>query len=174
MSTREGLVMAAQAGDREAFRSLVEAEGPAALRLATAILHSAPDGEDAVQDAFLRVWLDLPDLRAADRWPAWFRRLVVHAALDRARRPHRVREVALIDHEAPDAGETGADLGERDRVRRALVRLRPEERALLVLRFAEDLDVQGVADALKIPVGTAKSRLHRVLARMGAALEAAS
>ncbi len=171
---REGLVMAAQAGDREAFRSLVEEEGPAALRLATAILHSVPDGEDAVQDAFLRAWLDLPDLRSVDRWPAWFRRLVVHAALDRARRPHRVREVALVEQDAPGADDSEARVADEDRVRRALVDLSAADRALLVLRFGEDLDVQGVADAMKIPIGTAKSRLHRVLARVGTALEAAS
>lgn len=166
--------MAAQAGDREAFRSLVEEEGSAALRLVTAILHSRSDGEDAVQDAFLRAWVDLPDLRAADRWPPWFRRLVVHAALDRARRPHRVREVALIGQDAPGAGDIEARVADEDRVRRALADLPAADRALLVLRFGEDLDVQGVADAMKIPIGTAKSRLHRVLARVGAVLEAAS
>lgn len=171
---REGLVMAAQAGDRDAFRSLVEEEGPAALLLATAILHSAPDGEDAVQDAFLRAWLGLPDLRAVDRWPAWFRSLVVHAALDRARRPHRVREVALVDEDAPGMDDTESHIADQDRVRRALADLPPADRALIVLRYAEDLDMQGVADALKVPIGTAKSRLHRVLARVGASLQAAS
>ncbi len=166
--------MAAQAGDREAFHSLVDEEGPAALRLATAILHSRSDGEDAVQDAFLRAWVDLPDLRAADRWPAWFRRLVVHAALDRARRPHRVREVGLTGQDAPGAGDIEARVADEDRVRRALAELPAADRALLVLRFVEDLDIRGVADAMKIPIGTAKSRLHRVLARVGASLVAES
>ncbi len=60
MATRGELVVAAQAGDRHAFEELVEIEAYNALRLAKAVLHSDTDAQDAVQDAFVRAWLDLP------------------------------------------------------------------------------------------------------------------
>ncbi|HET7677990.1 MAG TPA: sigma-70 family RNA polymerase sigma factor [Candidatus Limnocylindrales bacterium] len=166
----EELVIAARAGDRHAFAALVEREGPAAVRLARRILGSAADAEDAAQDAFIRAWRDLPRLRDAGRWPAWFRRLVVRAALDGARRSRRGPQIVSAEVGDPAAPDSTARLAERDRVLQALASLPVGERAVLVLRYGEDLEVPDVADALSIPLGTAKSRIHRALRRLRAQL----
>ena len=69
----------------------------------------------------------------------------------------------------PDASSAVAD---QDQLERAFRRLRPEDRAILVLRHYLDLPVADIAVALRIPLGTAKSRLHRATDELRAALEA--
>jgi RNA polymerase sigma-70 factor (ECF subfamily) len=159
-------VMAARGGDDEAFARLVDLETPAAYRLALTIVRSPAEAEDAVQDAFVQAWRRIDSLRDPDRWSAWFRRLLVRCAVERARRRHLVREVDLdlaLDiprlEPSPHPAEWLALLA-------ALGRLDPSDRAMLSLRFFADLEMQGVADALGIPLGTAKSRLHRALGRL--------
>ena len=71
------LVEAARAGDREAFRTLVEPYVGRALGAATIITRSPADAADAVQDALLSAWRGLPQLRDPEAFPAWFRQHVV-------------------------------------------------------------------------------------------------
>jgi RNA polymerase sigma-70 factor (ECF subfamily) len=176
MPAWEGLVSAARDGDRHAFAALVEMEATTAYRLAYAILGSHSDAEDAAQDAFIRAWRDLPTLRDPARWPAWFRRLAVRAALDRARRLRRHPEITL-----DTTGETGFDplapdeigpLASRHELLTAMTELSADDRAIIALRYAADLEVPAAAAALGIPLGTAKSRLHRALARLRQRLDA--
>ncbi len=165
----EELVMAARAGDGVAYAAIVRAETPAAYRLALSIVRSPVDAEDVLQEAFLRAWRDIRRLKKTDAWAAWFRRVLVRSALDHSRRRPRVREIEL-----QDAVDTTAlvDLDASDRVAlmTAFDKLAPEDRAILALRFFADLEVGDAADALGIPLGTAKSRLHRALGRLRAQL----
>ncbi len=164
--------MAAQVGSTEAFSRLIEAEAPAALRLCRAILRTETEAEDASQEAWIRAWRDLPSLRTPGAWPSWFRRITVRAAIDRARR-RSIREVSATGLE-PQAtavvDDAAVGAGERDEMRRAFDGLSADDRAVLALRFYADLEVPGVAAALGIPLGTAKSRLHRALARLEEAI----
>jgi RNA polymerase sigma factor (sigma-70 family) len=171
MATREELVIAAKAGDDEAFMSLVEIETPEAYRLSLAILRQRHDAEDALQEAFVRAWDRLPELRDAERWSAWLRRIVVSNAIDAGRRKKARRLVPLGFHEPSPAGDQAVEIADRDEVGRAMSRLNEKDRALLALRFGHDLELPDVAAALGIPLGTAKSRLHRALARMRKELE---
>ena len=160
--------MAARSGDQVAFARLVDLEGPRAYRLARAILGSSQDAEEAVQEAFLHAWRELPRLRDIASWPAWFRRITVRAAIDRGRRRPRVREIDLGTFEPSDASQANLEVEARADVARALRSLAPEDRALLTLRFLDDLEVPDVAAALGVPAGTVKSRLSRLLERLRA------
>ncbi len=164
------VVLAARSGDAVAFATLVHAETPAAYRLALSIVRAPADAEDVVQDAFLRAWRDIGSLREADRWPAWFRRLIVRSALDQARR-RRVREIDL--ELVADVPGLEPSVGPADRLAllAAFDRLAPDDRAILALRFYADLEVPDAAAALGIPLGTAKSRLNRALGRLRKQLE---
>ena len=163
--------MRAKAGDRAAFGELVDAYGPATYRLCRAILRSQTDAEDAAQEAFIRAWRELPSLRDAAAWPAWLRRISVHVALDASRR-NRLRVVKLgllrpvgsTDHPVPETDQAELET--------AFARLSVDDRAVLVLRYYVDLEVPDIANALGIPLGTAKSRLHRALARLRTDMEA--
>lgn len=158
--------MAARTGDREAFGALVGLETDRAHRLAYAVLRSAPDAEDALQEAFLRAWRDLPMLRDAERWSAWFRRIVVTASLDHARRirVRRLEPIRVAERAATPDRTDG--VVEDDEVLQAVARLRPEDRALIGLRYSVDMTLPDAAEALGSPLGTAKSRLHRALGRL--------
>jgi RNA polymerase sigma-70 factor (ECF subfamily) len=171
MASRRELVTAAKAGDGDAFMDLVQLETPEAYRLSLAILRHASDAEDALQEAFLRAWRELPGLRDADRWAAWFRRIAVNAAIDTGRRKKAFRVAPLDFHEPPPAADSSAGVGDRDEVGRAMAHLDANDRALLALRFGHDLELPDVAAALGIPLGTAKSRLHRALGRMRKEME---
>jgi len=162
--------MAARAGDREAFATLVERDGPGALRMASAILRSEADAQDAVQDAFVRAWRDLPTLRQPQRWPAWFRALTVHASIDIQRRRLRLREVDLDASAEPSEADALGGAADRDRIRRAMSQMSVDDRAVLVLRYVEDLEVPAIAATLGVRLGTAKSRLHRATMRLRASL----
>jgi RNA polymerase sigma-70 factor (ECF subfamily) len=160
------LVLAARSGDATAFSMLVRDETPAAYRLALSIVRSPSEAEDAVQEAFLRAWRDIGGLREADLWPAWFRRLTVRSALDQARRRNRVREIDLeLTADLPGI-EPSLNPADRLELMRAFDRFAPDDRTILSLRFFADLEVSDVAAALGIPLGTAKSRLHRALGRL--------
>jgi RNA polymerase sigma-70 factor (ECF subfamily) len=159
-------VVAARDGDVSAFGALVRAETPAAYRLALSIVRRRSEAEDAVQDAFLRAWRDIGNLREADRWSAWIRRLIVRAALDQTRRRGRMREVDLdLAIELPGL-EPALHPADRLALIAAFDRMAADDRAILALRFYADLEVPEVAAALGIPLGTAKSRLHRAIGRL--------
>jgi RNA polymerase sigma-70 factor (ECF subfamily) len=171
MANRHDLVIAARAGDGDAFMDLVQLETPEAFRLTLAILRHPSDAEDALQEAFVRAWRELPGLRDLERWPAWFRRITVNAAIDTARRKKAFHIVPLGFHEPPPMADGSAGLADRDEVTRAMGHLDSKDRALLALRFGHDLELPDVAAALGIPLGTAKSRLHRALGRMRKEME---
>lgn len=171
MANRHDLVSAAKAGDGDAFMDLVQIETPDAFRLSLAILRHPFDAEDVLQEAFVRAWREIPGLRDVDRWRAWFRRIVVNAAIDTARRKKAMRVVPLAFHEPPPMADSSVGLAARDQVSQAMGHLDANDRALLALRFGHDLELPDVAAALGIPLGTAKSRLHRALGRMRKELE---
>lgn len=172
------LVAAARAGDEVAFATLIEAEAPRVYRAVLAVVRSPEDAQEVIQDASIRAWRQIHGLRETASWAGWFRRIAVRQALDAAGRRdrRRVREISL---ESADGGWS-ANLGgsdpssrwaERAAVMGALASLSKDDRALLGLRFGADLEVPDVAEALGIPLGTAKSRLHRALKRLAAAME---
>jgi RNA polymerase sigma-70 factor (ECF subfamily) len=163
----------ARRGDHDAFAALA---GAAISRLDSAawlILRDPEQAKDAVQNALVRAWRDLPTLRDPDRFDAWLNRLVVRACIDEARRLRRHRvDVELTTLMTPAVGGLESRIADRDQLERGFLRLEPEMRAVIVLHHYLDLSLPDVAAALGIPLGTAKSRLHRALGLMRAALDA--
>lgn len=168
------LVRRAQQGDHEAFGTLIQ--GVIARLYATAhlVLRDADRAEDAVQDALVAAWRDLRGLRDPDRLDAWLHRLLVRSCHRVARRERRraVREVPLAaDHDAV-APDVIATLGFRDELERAFGRLSADQRTIIILAYFADLSMADVSVALDIPIGTTKSRLHRAMSALRAAMAA--
>lgn len=161
------LVERAGAGDHDAFAALVRAN-IAQLDAAARLILRDPDlARDAVQDTLVHAWRDLPGLRDPDRFNAWIHRITVRSCLTiLRRRRRRVIEVELSSTVDVPALESGIDVVERDQVERALRRLDPGMRAVVVAHYFLGQPLPEVAAALGIPLGTAKSRLHRSLAAM--------
>jgi RNA polymerase sigma-70 factor, ECF subfamily len=154
-------VEAAQGGDHAAFEEVVVRALDRCFATAVQILRDQAMAEDAVQEAMMRAWRDLPSLRDPDRFEAWLRRLVVRACFDESRRTRRRRDAeARAELRAGAVGDAQDALARRDAVERALAGLTPMHRAALVLRHVQDLSVPEVAEAMGVPLGTAKSRLH--------------
>src|SRR5688500_15266937 len=167
------LVERARKGDHDAFSELA---GAAISRLdATAwlVLRDPEQAKDAVQNTLVRAWRDLPTLRDPDLFDAWLHRMLVNACIDEARRLRRHRfDVELTTLHAPSIAGIESAIADRDQLERGFMRLEPDARALIVLHHYLDLPLPEVATTLGIPLGTAKSRLHRAIQVMRAALDA--
>ena len=167
------LVERAKRGDHDAFAVLV---GAAIARLDAAarlILRDPELARDAVQEGFIRAWRHLPGLRDPERFDAWLHRLVVHSCIDvTRRRRRRPMEVELTPIDGPATGDIAAVVADRELLDAALRRLDPEWRAVVVLHYFLGMPLPDVAATLGIPLGTAKSRLHRSLAAMRIAITA--
>jgi RNA polymerase sigma-70 factor (ECF subfamily) len=166
------LVDRARRGDREAFSVLAAGAVDRMYATARLILRDAELAEDATQDALVHAWRDLPSLRDVERFDAWLYRLLVRSCSDIGRHRRRWRaQIAVLPRE-PAEPDAATGLADRDQLERGLLRLTEAQRTILVLSFYVGLSPSEAADALEIPVGTAKSRLHYAIASLRAALAA--
>lgn len=162
------LVERARAGDTAAFGTLVERHGAVVHRVAARVV--GPDAaDDVAQDALLRAFHRLERFRGQGTFRAWLLQITHNAALD------------ALARRTPEPAGAPTDLDDRDGVPRAerqpvgvleererrerlelkLGELRPEHRAVLVLRDLEGLAYEEIAEVTESPVGTVKGRLHR-------------
>ena len=173
------LVEQAGAGDLEAYDALVQPRVDQLYHTALAILRHEADARDAVQDSCVRAWRQLSRLREADRFDAWLGRILLNTCRERLRSRRRtvIREIALADgpDDGPELPRPGPSLADRvaevDAVRRAFLRLRPEERIVLALHHGEQRGIAEIANLLETPQGTVKWRLHEARKALARALE---
>ena len=173
---QHGLVERARRGDLAAFEALIGPRSERLLRLALSICRDEPDARDAIQEAFLRSWRDLPRLRDPSRFDAWLSRIVVNACRTtmRKRRRSSAREIR-VDSMAvglePATPGPADSLTRNDAIARAFARLDPDRRAILALHYVDHRSVADIAGALGIPEGTAKWRLHAARNDLARAIE---
>ena len=167
------LVTRAQRGDEEAFASLAVAAGDRLHAVAHRILRDLDLAEDATQQALLGIWRDLPQLRDPARFDAWSYRLLVRACYAQGRRErHWTPHLRLLPSNEPMQADGSGMVIDRDQLERGFRRLSIEHRAVVVLHHYLDWPLDRVADALGIPAGTARSRLHHAMRGLRAALDA--
>lgn len=146
------------------FSDFVRARWSATVRLANGLTLDPQRAEDLAQDAFAKLWPHWPRLRD-DNPVAYLRRVVVTTFLS-SRRLRRVSE-HLTDAPPELPHRDGYDeLDSRDALRRALLRLSPQQRAVVYLRYAEDLPETHVAELLGCSVGSVKTHASRALAAL--------
>jgi len=167
MTNNEGgdLVSRAKAGDRSAFDGLVGPLVDQGFRLAFGMLHDREAAEDAVQEATVRSWRKLGNLRPGTDIRPWFLAIVANQCRTVAR--GRWWSVIRLEGIARPAGTGFEDRIVRGAdVRAALRKLALEQREVLVLRYYLDLPLEEVASISGVPVGTVKSRINRGLAAL--------
>lgn len=160
------VVLAAQAGDAQAFAALVRLHQRRAYAVARAIVLTHEDAEDAVQEGFLHAFRALDRFRPEQAFGAWLHRIVANAALDLARR-RKVRDADELPESvaSPRATRDAAERDElRTRLRAGLDRLPERQRAVIVLHDVEGFKHAEIGGMLGIPEGTARSDLHHARA----------
>lgn len=168
----------ARGGDRDAFAELVERHQDGLYSMALRLVGHPEDAADVVQETFLRAYVNLPRLRPASV-RGWLYRVAVNAGYDVHRRGRRRPTTPISDAEGkildlPDTAlgpEATAEARERaGAVREAILALPLEYRTAVVLRDVNDLSYEEMAEALRVPLGTVKSRISRGRALLAASL----
>jgi len=186
-SETDEMVERAKAGDANALQSLLAAARPRALAAALKVLHNRDDAEDAVQDAFLKVWRCLGAFESRSSFSTWIHRIVTNASLDLLRRNTSRSEVTdrvdnrdgdrdgaaiVIEHASEETPETELVQLEVQRlVRTAVATLPAAHRQAVELREFEDFSYQEMAEVIQCPVGTVMSRLHHARNKLGEMFE---
>jgi RNA polymerase sigma-70 factor (ECF subfamily) len=157
-------------GDRrEVFGRLAGAELGVSYQLAARLLGNRGDAEDAVNEAVLRAWESFDRLRDRAAFRPWLTRIVVNVCRNDLRH-RRVLQIDPLGDDDRTAADPIDDGPLRDGVARALERLGPEQRVVVVLRYWNDLRVDDIARLLGVPSGTVKWRLHTANRRIKAEL----
>jgi RNA polymerase sigma factor (sigma-70 family) len=167
------LIARAQRGDLKAYESLVRLHETMAFRAAFLVTHDENEAADAAQDAFLRAYRALGSFRAGQPFRPWILRIVTNQALNRvqasqrrARATERFTQEVMATQDQPSPERKLAEREQSERLLQAVRELAPAEQTLIALRFFLELPEGEVAEALNVPRGTIKSRLHRTLARL--------
>jgi RNA polymerase sigma-70 factor (ECF subfamily) len=156
---------AARGGDPDAFVRLVRRHQARVYGVALRLTGRREDAEELAQDAFLGLHGQLRHLESAQHARHWVYRTVTHRAIDLLRRRSRRPQSVSMDHLmlAVPVEDDRADPLLHRTLRALLLRLPEVPRAVLVLRFQEDLDPLDIAAMLELPVNTVKSHLRRSL-----------
>jgi RNA polymerase sigma-70 factor (ECF subfamily) len=172
------LIAKAQAGDRIAFRHLVERHQRRAFVLALSLVRDENDARELVQDAFLRVYKGLPTFQGTSSFFTWLYRIITNLSIDLIRKPGRgqhiepLEESRLDESESPEVespflsridGADPADVVRRReiaaRLQTALDALQAYHRGVIVMREIEGLSYEEMAIAMGVSKGTIMSRL---------------
>lgn len=159
------LIRRAKDGDRAAFDELIGPLIDQAFRFAYGMLHDRQAAEDATQEAAVRSWRKLGNLRPGTEMRPWFLGIVAN----QCRTIARGRWWSVLRLDLPPSSVTTefeADLVQREEMRAALRKLSAEHREVLVLHYYLDLSLDEVAAIAGLPVGTVKSRINRGIAAM--------
>ena len=167
------LLLAAKAGDHDAFASLVRAYQDRVYSLAYYMTKNHHDAEDVAQEVFLKIWRSLPSYRGDHEPDTWIMKIAKNACLDHLKQKRTVepleweRDGEALERPIADEDvqsnppQAFAQKEMRDEVAKALLRLPPEYREILTLRYMDGLSYEQLCRVLEIGEGTVKSRLWR-------------
>src|SRR3984957_17021720 len=191
-SEERALIERAQGGDREAFEELVHRYDRDVLRIALNILHKTEDARDVYQEAFLKIYKNLPRFRFECSFYTWTYRIVTNVCLDHLRRrssrpedqapefaPNQNGDAPTTDFfdrqqdtepsSDPERRMQGVEISRR--ISTALERLTPRERMVFEMKHYQGLKLRAIGDALGTTEETVKNSLFRATRKLRAQLE---
>jgi RNA polymerase sigma-70 factor (ECF subfamily) len=157
------LLQLARRGDRQAFETLVRQHQAAVFSIAYRMLGRRDVAEDLAQDVFLQLYRRLDSIESLEHLGHWLRRVAANLAIDWLRRPAHAATQPLDDEQPIASPESECDPLMTRALSRLLGELAPAPRAVMLLRYQEDLDVADIASALDMPINTVKSHIKRSL-----------
>jgi RNA polymerase sigma-70 factor (ECF subfamily) len=169
-----GALSRAQAGDHDAFAELIERHEDMVYSLGYHFFGDRSKAEEVAQDAFLQLYRSLGSIQSDAHLLFWLRQVTTRRCIDLTRR-NRLKAVSLdvVEHEAVElrAVERAADPLRDRKLRRLIDELPDLQRAVVTLRYQEDLDPSEICRIVNMPVNTVKSHLHRALQALRRKLE---
>ena len=184
MARAEDAAVVAQvlAGDREAYRLLVEKHSRAIFRVAFRVLRSEDDAEEVVQETFLRAYRNLERFEQRANFGTWLYRIAMNCALDLKDKARPASTVQIAEEPDPEANEmqvASQDPGQdrvlygeqvKQRIAAAMTLLSETERAAFTLRHLEGRSIDEIAGVLGIKANAAKNSIFRAVQKMRQAL----
>jgi RNA polymerase sigma-70 factor (sigma-E family) len=150
----------------DGFAEFVAARSGALLRAAWLLTGDEAAAEDLLQTALAEVWPKWGRIAAGQSPEAYVRQVLVSRFLSGRRRRWRGEVPSAVLPETPDGADLAGRSATRDAVRRALARLSPQQRSVVVLRYLEDLSVEETARTLGCSTATVKVQAGRALAAL--------
>jgi RNA polymerase sigma-70 factor (ECF subfamily) len=160
----------AQRGDHDAFAELVERHEAMVYSLAYHFFNDRSRAEEVAQDVFLQLYRNLATLETEAHVLFWLRQVTTRRCIDQVRRA-RMKAVSLEDAGELKAVDRNADPFLDRRLKKLVQELPDLQRAVVTLRYQEDLDPSEICRIVGLPVNTVKSHLHRALQALRKKLE---
>ncbi|MGO8787411.1 MAG: RNA polymerase sigma factor [Terriglobia bacterium] len=151
-------------GDAAAFGDIVREHQSMVFSIAYHVLHDRGRAEEVAQDVFLRLYRHLASIKSGDHLVFWLRKVTCRRSIDEARKLPDAPPAHLEDVAEPAAESPNPDPLLSEGLRRMVASLAEDSRAVIILRYQEELELADIAEILDIPVNTVKSRLQRSLA----------
>jgi RNA polymerase sigma-70 factor (ECF subfamily) len=165
-----GIIARAKRGDLGAFTELVRHYYPRCLRFARSMLREEQDAEEAVQDAWVRVYRALPRYEEQERFDSWLFRILANRCRTRSGRLGRDAHVMVHDHPAMDLLVSTAHTEEqeawREEIRYALTQLPAPQREAFLLHHVEGFSYEEMASLTGLGVSALKMRVKRAVDQM--------
>lgn len=162
----------AQAGDHDAFAEIIERHEDMVYSLAYHFFGDRSRSEELAQDVFLQLYRNLDSIESDSHLLFWLRQVTTRKCIDTARRS-RLKAVSLEDVELRAVEKHADPLLDR-RLRKLVEELPEVQKAVVTLRYQEDLDPSEICKIVGMPVNTVKSHLHRALQALRRKLEKSS
>jgi RNA polymerase sigma-70 factor (ECF subfamily) len=165
-TTDEQLVAAARTGDMNAFEELVRRHESRVASTVIGMLGNSPEADDVGQETFIRFYKALDMYRGESNVGTYITRIAINLSLNELKRRKKrfslfIRTSTDEVTDIPDNRSSGLPFEDREVVQQALRKLKPDYRAVLVLRFLNGFSTVETANILNVPVGTVLSRLAR-------------
>lgn len=154
------LARAACEGDEKAFYALLSMHRRRLYAIAYSYLHNDSDALEVLQETVCRAWMKCAKLKTPEAFVPWLIRILINCCADEQKRRKRlipVEEISGRENAAEMVNDSKLDL------ERALSRMKPKYRHVLILKYYEDMTVPEIARILDCPEGTIKTRLHQGL-----------
>ena len=164
--TDDQLIKAARAGDHGAFKELVRLYEPRVAATVIGMLGKCPEAEDVGQETFIRFYRSLNTFRGDAGVGTYLTRIAINLSLNELKRRKRSKIIPLQKssneaYDIPDTQNPNSYDDEREIVQRAIQKLEPKFRSVIVLRIMDGYSTKETAEILKLPIGTVLSRLAR-------------
>jgi RNA polymerase sigma-70 factor, ECF subfamily len=161
----------AKAGSKDGFEAIVRQHSGLVFSIGVHFLSNAALAEEIAQDVFLELYRNLHKIQSEAHLVSWLRRSTSNRCIDTSRKSSYRCEVPMHDTFHPATAGASSDLLLNESLRRQVAALPEWQRAVVVLRYQEDLDTDEISQLLNIPVNTVKSRLYRAMETLRTRLE---